>query len=377
MLIYIRNISIIVISVFIFGFSCKAVNEPSISASCAVIIDGETNEIIFQKNAFEKRSMASTTKIMTGLLAVESGRLAETVTVDKKVNIEGTAIGFNVGDSLTLKTLCYGLLLESGNDAAVLIAEFLCSNEKNFSTLMNKKAAEIGMNNTNFETASGLDGENHYTTAYDMALLGAYAVKNDIFCEICSTKTYRAEFISPDITRTFSNHNRLLSSCEGVFGIKTGFTKKSGRCLVTACNREGKTLVAVTLNAPDDWNDHKKLYDYSYSLYEKRHILPNIPQKVNVSGSDKKAVQISVDENPVFYVNKNSRITYSIYIPKNIYAPVEINDTIGRVRYYENNRLIGESAVISCENAALTSNSYEYKQSFWYRFKKYIIKFFN
>lgn len=376
MLIIIRNYILLIFLSFIFILNCSAYNELSVSASSAVLIDGDTLEVLYEKSAKGKRSMASTTKIMTSLLAVESGKIDDIVTVNKKIYIEGTAIGFNEGDKITLRDLCYAMLLESGNDAAVLTANFLAGSEEKFSILMNKKAKETGMLNTNFVTASGLDDENHYTTAYDMALLGAHAVKNDIFAGICSTKTYKAEFIHPDITRNFSNHNRLLRECEGVFGIKTGFTKKSGRCLVTACKRNGKTLVAVTLNAPDDWNDHKKLYDYGFSLYENKPLDVHLNKNITIYGSDKKTISIAFD-NTEIYAQKNKPITFKLNIIPHIYAPIKKFDYVGTLSVLSGEYKIKEISVYSKENAEIIRNAVEYKTGFFTRFINYFKDVFN
>lgn len=351
MLIILKKIGVTVLLFFCFSFVCYATNEPDVSASCAVLIDGDTLEVLYGKNSDTQRSMASTTKIMTALIAVESGKLDKTVKVKEKPYIEGTAIGFDKGDKLTLETLCYAMLLESGNDAALLTAQYLAGSEEKFSILMNTKATEIGMSNTNFVTSSGLDDERHYTTAYDMALLGAYSVKNEKFREICSTKTYKAQFLQPETVRYFSNHNRLLTSCEGVIGIKTGFTKKSGRCLVSACERNGKLLVAVTLNAPDDWNDHKKLYDYGYSLYEEAFLSVEAPETVKVYGSDTKEIKAQIINGLNIYIKKNSRIKTEIHLNRFLYAPIKKYDIIGKILFLQNDCVIAEQPIISTENA--------------------------
>lgn len=375
MLIIIRFISIFTLLFFSFTVYCSAISEPSLSAQSAIIIDGETNEVIYAKNAHSVRSMASTTKIMTTLIAVESGKLDELIEIDNPPLIEGTAIGFSSGNKVTLETLCYGMLLESGNDAALLTAEFLSGNEEEFSKSMNAKARQIGMYHTNFVTASGLDDEMHYTTAYDMALLGAYAVKNEKFSEICSSTTYKATFQTPDQTRTFYNHNRLLNSCEGVFGIKTGFTKKSGRCLVTACRRNGKTLVAVTLSAPDDWNDHKKMYSYGYSLY--REVNPEIRLKniLPVCGAERDEVKISCDIKP-FSVSCNSKITYRILLPENIYAPIKKNDVVGKIEFFSDDNLIFSFPILADENVHIYPDAKIYKPGFFEIFTDYIKNLF-
>ncbi len=335
---------------FLFSFSAFCVSEPEISAQSAVLINADTKEIVFEKNANTQRSMASTTKIMTSLIAIESGKLGSIVTA-ADFAAEGTSIGLKDGYKLTLNNLVYGMLLESGNDAARLTANFLAGDEENFARLMNNKAKKIGMTSTNFVTASGLDSELHYSTAYDMALLGAYAVSNPIFKEICSTKRITVEFIEPKISYTYSNHNRLLTSCEGVFGIKTGFTKKSGRCLVSACERDGVTLVAVTLNAPNDWKDHSLLYDYGYSILKKEKIDFGFPQSINVYGGKCDEIAVDVSERDVFYSHKNTdkKTTVKIIFPDFVYAPVKIGDTIGEIRFYIGDILFNSVSIIAKE----------------------------
>jgi len=214
----------------------------------------------------------------------------------------------------------------------------------------------------------GGDGMGYYTTAYDMALLGAYSVKNVKFREICSTKNYKAQFLQPETVRYFSNHNRLLSSCEGVIGIKTGFTKKSGRCLVSACERNGKLLVAVTLNAPDDWNDHKKLYDYGYSLYEETSLCVDIPETIKVYGSDIKEIMPRVATDVNVYVLKSSQIKTEIQLNHFLYAPVRNNDIIGKILVLQNGCVIAEQPITSAENADASKNFKIYKPSIFKRF---------
>ena len=361
----------ILILIFAFSFFVYSADEPALSAQSAVLINAQTKEIIFEKNAYAKRSMASTTKIMTALLAVESGRFNEIVTVSD-ITSEGSSIGLKKGNRLTLEALTYGMMLESGNDAAEVVAEFLAGSEEEFSCLMNEKAYEIGMQSTNFVTASGLDSENHYSTAYDMALLGAYAVENPVFREICSTKNIRVEYIEPDIKMTFTNHNKLLSWCDGVFGIKTGFTKKSGRCLVTACERDGITLIAVTLNAGDDWNDHRKLFDYGFSISSSNMLYVRLPDSVKVYGGNKSQAQLKLEENPlcISRLNNSGTIKQKIYLPEFIYAPINVGDIIGKAELICNNKIIGSYNLMASESIASIEPTNE-KDSIWTRIKNW------
>lgn len=368
-----KKFLLVILLIFAFSFSVYALEPSDISAFSCIVLDADTLEIVYEKNAYEKLSMASTTKIMTSLLAVESEKLDEIVIVKEKPYVEGTAIGFDKGDKVSLEFLCYAMLLESGNDAALLVAEFLASDELNFSRLMNQKAAEIGMANTNFVTASGLDDENHYTTAYDMALLGAYAIKNKKFNEICSTNTYKALYENDGKIRYFSNHNKLLKTTDGVFGIKTGFTKKSGRCLVSACERNGKRLIAVTLKAPDDWNDHQKLYNYAYSLYKFVNLTYDEKiQNVEIIGSALKNIPVKITGDDVALLLNEKNIDYKIYLKKFYYAPVEENDVLGKIEFYYNSELIATKMILAGQTAATIKIIKKEKRNIFKMFFSYI-----
>lgn len=365
----IKKIFTVTLSLLIFSFSALSADFSEVSGKSAVLINADTNEVIFEKNKNEVLSMASTTKIMTSLLAIESGKLSCVVTASKDVAVEGTSIGIKKGDSFTLETLVYAMLLESGNDAAVLTAEYLAGGEEAFSVLMNEKAEEIGMTSTNFVTASGLDAEEHYTTAYEMALLGAYAIQNPVFKKICSTESYSAKYIVPDIAETYSNHNRLLNLYEGVFGIKTGFTKKSGRCLVSACEKDGVTLVAVTLNAGDDWNDHIKMYDFGYSVVSQNKSAVNIPDEINVYGSLKSTVKIQCPEIKVT-ADSDDRISFKVRLKKWLYAPIAPGDTVGYVEVIVNGRIIKKQSITATESAELLNTNAEPNFNFFYKLKQ-------
>ena len=224
---------------YLFIF-CLNFNLPvyalDISAKSACVISADTGEIIYAENEKEKLSMASTTKIMTALLAIESGRLDETVTVSANAQAqEGSSIYLRTGERIILKDLVYGLMLNSGNDAAVAIAEHMSGSEDKFAELMTKRAKELGAVNTSFKNPNGLDEQGHYTTAYDLALIAAYAMKNEEFKKTVSTKSATATLEDGEILY-FSNHNKLLKMYDGAVGVKTGFTKASGRCLVSAAS---------------------------------------------------------------------------------------------------------------------------------------------
>ena len=247
------------------------VNSYAISAKSAVLIDSLSGRVLYDYNAYEKMPMASTTKIMTGLLACESGKLKENAKASAFASgTEGSSLWLKIGEEQTLENLTYGLMLKSGNDAAVAIAEHLAGSVDAFALLMNKRAREIGAVNTNFENPHGLDSDGHYTTAYDLALIAREAMKNEKFSEIVSTKTYSIPMEGEKWDRALKNHNKMLWRYDGCNGVKTGFTKHCGRCLVTSAKRDEKELVCVTLNAPSDWNDHTELLDYGFNNYEKK-----------------------------------------------------------------------------------------------------------
>lgn len=327
-----------------------ASEAPTLSAECAVVVNVHTGEILYSKNAEKHHSMASTTKIMTALLAIESGKLqSEIVVSEDMVNVEGTSMGLVVGDSVSLDELVYGMMLSSGNDAANAAAVFLGGSVEEFAVMMNKRAETIGMRNTNFVTPSGLDSKEHYSTAYDMALLGIEAVKNPKFVSVCSAQSASLTYGNPPYKRTVSNHNKLLKSYDYALGIKTGFTKKSGRCLVSYAKKDGSELVAVTLNAPDDWNDHRKLLDYGFKNLQSDTIIPEISEFLPVVGSDADSVNITVKPFCYSYSNKHS-VTYKVFINKFIYAPVKADTVVGYCAYYVNGKLQEVEPILTTES---------------------------
>ena len=367
--------SIIAISIF-FSLCIKAnAVELSLSAKSAILINALTNEVIYEKNAYEKRGMASTTKIMTALLTIERGNLHKTyVTKDEDVRIEGTSIGLKEGDRITLETLVQGMLLESGNDAANVSARVIGKSRKKFVSLMNQKAKEIGMEDTQFKNPSGLTEEGHFSTAYDMALLGSFAIKNKQFRDICSLSSIRVSYGNPEYQRTFKNHNKLLNSVEGAFGIKTGFTKASGRCLVSAAEKNGVTLVAVTLSAPDDWNDHKKLFEYGFEkvkIYEMDFDTEKI--ELDVVGSDNKKIGVKL-KNKLTYtaIDEEMNPETVVLCDKFLYSGVKKGDRVGCVKVFsENGKYLCESDLVSTENAPTNFMEKENEMSFFDKIKDF------
>lgn len=324
----------------------------SVSAKAAVVICADSLEVVYSKNADERLSMASTTKIMTALLALENGADDAVITVtDEMVNVEGTSMGLKSGDSVSLIALVKGMLISSGNDAANAVAFAVSGGIQPFSELMNARAEEIGMNNTHFVTPSGLDAEEHYSTAYDMALLAAHALRNPKFLNICSSKSVTAYYGNPPYRRVMTNHNKLLSLSDDYIGVKTGFTKKSGRCLVSAKKQNGKTLIAVTLGAPDDWNDHIKLYDYSFPLVESNDLTENLDDlTVTCVGGRENAVRVVPAEDAEYtYVNKNAELNCKIYVKQFEYAPVACGEALGRIDFFDTDGVLIKSVDLVAE----------------------------
>lgn len=353
--------------------SVSAQENLSLSAQASVIIEADSGRVIYGNNKDEKLSMASTTKIMTSLLALENCELdVEFRVTGEMVQVEGTSMGLADGDIVTMRAIVYGMLLQSGNDAANVAAYMMAGSIEKFAELMNERADKIGMTNTNFVTPSGLDAQEHYSTAYDMALLGAEAIKNGDFAEICSNKSASVSYGNPTYSRKLYNHNKFLSQYDGAFGIKTGFTKKSGRCLVTAVERGGITLVAVTLNAPDDWNDHAKLYDYAFEKVKRYNLdddLSNIT--LDVIGSDGSFEEIAVMTKPsaVLYENEVKKVKRRILLKKFEYAPIEKGSVVGTLQYYLDEKIICEVPVtvqsnVECVTQVKKENENRYMTSF-------------
>ena len=242
---------------------------PTINSRAYVVIDRKTNNVLVGKNENQRKKMASTTKIMTSLVIIENFNLSDVVEISKKAaNTGGSRLDLKAGDKITVSDLLYGLMLRSGNDAAVALAEYTAGSINNFSELMNNKAKELGLNNTHFVTPHGLDEDEHYTTAYELALLSNYALNNPTFLKIVGTKKYTITING--YPKTLTNTNELLGCFNGIYGIKTGFTNGANRCLVTACKREQMDIICVVLGADTKkfrTTDSMKLLDYCFNNY--------------------------------------------------------------------------------------------------------------
>ncbi len=345
-----KIIAVIIAVITLLTFNLTAYADVGVSAQSAVLMCANNGEVLFSRNADERLSMASTTKIMTSLIAIEAAIPCREITVTSEmVSVEGTSMGLMSGDRVSMEELVYGMLLQSGNDAANTVAHVLGGGQEGFALLMNERAAEIGMKNTNFVTASGLDAKEHYSTAYDMALLACECIDNPEFVSVCSQKKAKLTYGNPPYARTLTNHNRLLWKYSDSIGIKTGFTKKSGRCLVSAAKRNGVTLVAVTLNAPDDWNDHISMFEYGFSKIKGVNLgcdLSNI--KLNIVGGEKSDVGVRLAYYPEWIADE--KCCCKITIKPFEYAPVQKDAPVGKVIFYSDNKVIDEVLLLTADS---------------------------
>lgn len=371
--------ALLAVCLFLWGNlpTCNA--QPlTVSAESALVMEASTGRILFEKNANARMSMASTTKIMTALLAVESERLEEEITVTTEMlRTEGSSIYLKEGERWTLRALVTGLMLESGNDAALAIAIAMDGSEQAFAARMNRRAGQLGLHDTHFVTASGLDDEMHYTTARDMAVLGCAAMANPEFAQIVSRSSATVEIGGETPRkRTFYNHNRLLKEMDGCIGVKTGFTKKSGRCLVSCCERDGIRLIAVTLRAPDDWNDHRQLMNVGFASVERMELnAGELELAVPVVGAGEIQRTRLTEAGPVSAVIPTGRshdIRMKIECEPFLYAPVISDRVAGRISYWLDGEQIAEVPLLTAETIAYQPR----ERSGWERFWTGLLRFF-
>lgn len=309
----------------------------STSATAAVLVEAESGNVIYEKNAHSRRGPASTTKIMTALVAAEHSSPDEIVTVDgRAVGVEGSSAYLYAGEKVTMETLMYALMLRSANDAAAAIAYHVAGGIEEFAALMNEKAAALGLCDTHFSNPHGLDDDDHYTSAYDLAMIARAALENETVGKIVGTKKYSAKMDGGDATRVFVNHNRLLFSYDDIIGVKTGFTKKCGRTLVSAALRDGVTVIAVTLDDGDDWRDHRAMLDYGLSLYE----------RVTLCRAGDFVSEVAAKSGKVIL---SAPCDFSVTLPRErgeIGIEEEYSAIGGRVRFYLDGEMIGDVPLI-------------------------------
>ncbi len=337
----------VAITMLFMGQPVRAAGEPTVSAKSAVVYDGTYGRVLYEKNAHARMLIASTTKIMTAVVALEQCDLADTVKVTAEMaNVEGSSMYLQAGREYSLKELLYGLMLASGNDAATAIALHVAGSIQGFGSLMNEKARELGLENTHFENPHGLDSSAHYSTAYDMARLMDYAMSRSDFAEIVGSRNVTIQGL------TYVNHNKLLWQCEGVIGGKTGYTMAAGRTLVTCCEREGRRLICVTLSAPDDWNDHRNLYDWAYSAYDHRVLLDEGTRYLlPLFYGDGRRIAAEPLRDVTVYGTDGDEMDYTVELPRFVFGPVYAGDRAGRILVRLNGKTVDEVPLVYMENS--------------------------
>lgn len=309
-----------------------------------IIMDVNSGRVLFENNAYEKKYMASTTKILTAICIIENCNISDVITVtDKTVGVEGSSIYLEVGEKLSVKDLLYGLMLRSGNDCAETLAVYCSGSIEKFSLLMNETAKKIGALNSNFVNPHGLHNDNHYTTAYDLALISRYAMKNQDFRSIVATKAVKIPFTTKNYDRYLTNKNKMLKEFDGANGIKTGYTKKAGRCLVSSCYRNGLELICVVLNCPPMFERSKSLLTQSFENYKNYKVVEsdNIIDFVKVKNRDKTCgIYIKNDIIVPLKDSEYADINVQYDYEQQLSAPIKKDSEVGFVKIYVQNKLI-------------------------------------
>ena len=356
--------------ILLFNIAVLA-EEPKVNAISAVIVDGDTGRILWGKNENKPMAMASTTKIMTALVALENSDIKKETTVSKNATLSSPVkMHLSVGEKMTIEQLLYAMMLQSYNDSAVAVAEAVGGSVEKFCTMMNEKAKEIGCSDTVFETPNGLDKGNHHSTAEDMSKIGVYALKNQNLMKIMNTRDYT--FKSSKTTYSFVNKDRLLSEYEGAIGMKTGFTGKAGHCFVGAANRGDVTLVSVVLASgwgtagkSRKWIDTKALLNYGFNNYKKYSII-NGSEKMNISidKAEKEIAELKYKDSVDLLLSENEKANLKIEneLPQNITAPINYGDSVGIGKIYTGNTLLKTVKIISAENIEKIGVEYNIKK---------------
>lgn len=339
--------------------SAVAEEKPGVSAACAAVVDADTKTVLYDKDSQKPMLIASTTKIMTALVVLEHCKMDETVEiVSQYTGIEGSSVYLEEGERLTVEELLYCLMLKSGNDAAVALACYTAGSVEEFADLMNEKAEQLGCKDSFFENPHGLDGENHHSCAYDLAVITACAMENSDFCRIVATKSTTAA------GRYMTNHNKLLNMYDGAVGVKTGYTMAAGRILVSAAKRDGHTLIAVTINAPDDWNDHIRLLDYVFSMYEEHMLCTKgaVAYTLPVIGGCTGEATITYSNTLTCSMIKGETVESELFLPRFLYGGIKRGETVGYVEYTLSN---GEK--MRCNLICSTAIAIAVPDDFWTR----------
>ena len=307
-----------------------------VSASAAVLMDMDSGRVLYERNAGARMLIASTTKILTALVAIRDGNLSDTVKVSREAAYtEGSSMYLKEGEELTLETLLYGLLLCSGNDAAVAVAEHVGGSVESFVKRMNETAAELGMEHSSFANPNGLDDEKHYSTAYDMALLARAAMENETLVRIASTRTVSIA------GRTMTNHNKLLSYMDGCFGLKTGYTRAAGRTLVSCAERNGQRLIVVTLQDGNDWADHQSLFEYGFAAFPAKRMA-----QLGHELAEKEGVSLIAADSFAWPLAQGETLETRLELDRELTAPLRAGTRVGEAVFSLNGREVGRVSLL-------------------------------
>ena len=347
-------VGLIVVLCHIIPGKAQAMEPPTVTARAAIVLDAATKRILFSKNAYEQLPMASTTKIMTAILAIESGKLEDVVKVSEYASlVEGSSSDLEAGETKTLEELLYGLILRSGNDVAVAIAEHLGGSVEKFAEMMTERARQLGAKQTSFMNPHGLDHENHYTTAYDLALIAAHAMSLPKFREVAATPEKKISWTGRPYDRVLRNQNRLLFMYEGAEGIKTGWTTPAGRCFVGAASRDGWRLVSVVLNAPQMWEDTQKLFDFGFTHYSWQEIIAAGQHLVTVEvlKGREETVALSAARSAGLPLKENEAeyLRYEFEVNKEITAPIKKGQKLGTLHVYFGRQHVAQTPLVAAE----------------------------
>ena len=342
-----RKFTGIVLSLaLIFAVKIPARAELAVSAKAAILMHADSGRVLYEKNADEHMLIASTTKIMTAIVVLEHCELDDLVEVDSRsAGIEGSSMYLKAGESYTVEDLLYGLLLVSGNDAASALALHVADSMEEFAELMNAKAAELGMTESSFKNAHGLDEEGHYSTARDMAKLAAYCMGNEDFARIAGTVSHTVG------EQTLVNHNRLLREYDGCLGLKTGYTMAAGRTLVTCAERDGARYVCVTLNDPDDWDDHKALYDWAFANYSFAEVIPaGLSYEVPLISGAEMTAQAETEGAAYALIQNGESYDMELELPAFAFAPIAEGERAGRAAACSDGQEIASVRIVYSED---------------------------
>ena len=338
---------------FSYGEMTVAVmaGDLEVNAEAAVVMDADSGRLLYAQNPDKRLANASTTKIMTALLTLEQPDQDRYFTVDSDaIQVEGTTMGLQPGDSVTLHQLAAGMLLPSGNDAANAAAVEIAGSEEAFVRLMNQRAAELGLENTQYRNPSGLDAEGHYSSARDLATLAAHALENEGFADIVSKQEIRMAFGNPPYNRSLYTTNKLLERYPYAIGVKTGYTDDAGLCLVTAAEKDGTRLIIVTLNGKDDVNTHMRLYEHFFPLLARVDLsgfTEGLSVPVTGGTRDSVAAVPAAEPEAALLEREYDELTREVELPQFVYAPVEAGQVLGEIRLLSGDKVVWQSALVA------------------------------